>query len=132
VSELNELAGAEAPSWFALVLAHEVGHHVQYALGAITKERRLGKQGELQADCYAGLWLRRANERALKTTGRRAYPEPTVEAFVLEALGADPDAPEIGVHPPVVNSHGTRTDRIAALRRGLAATSRKDCELIHF
>lgn len=44
----------------AYVIAHEVGHHVQNQLGALTSSAQSTRQGsialELQADCYAGVW----------------------------------------------------------------------------
>jgi len=59
----------------AYVIAHEVGHHVQHLLGVLTKTRQLQQQVsqkeaneimvalELQADFYAGLWAKKANDR---------------------------------------------------------------------
>lgn len=58
----------------AYVIAHEVGHHVQHLLGVLSKTRalqqRVGEKQaneitvalELQADFYAGLWAKKANE----------------------------------------------------------------------
>lgn len=44
----------------AYVIAHEVGHHVQNQLGALTSGSQSSREGsialELQADCYAGIW----------------------------------------------------------------------------
>jgi uncharacterized protein len=55
----------------AYVIAHEFGHHIQNQTGIMQKVQSSG-QGtgptspavrlELQADCYAGVWLRRATE----------------------------------------------------------------------
>jgi uncharacterized protein len=59
----------------AYVIAHEVGHHVQDELGLLAQvnsergrssERRsnaLSVRVELQADCYAGIWARAAQDR---------------------------------------------------------------------
>ena len=60
----------------AYVIAHEVGHHVQNELGILTRahsaqqaagERpeanRIQVRVELQADCLAGLWANKSNER---------------------------------------------------------------------
>src|SRR5262249_8927840 len=50
-----------APGDFAqaYVIAHEVGHHVQFLLG-ILRDQRTSNEGsvrrELQADCFAGIW----------------------------------------------------------------------------
>jgi predicted metalloprotease len=47
----------------AYIIAHEVGHHVQYLLGKLdSMDDARGSNGtqvrmELQADCYAGVWV---------------------------------------------------------------------------
>lgn len=60
----------------AYVIAHEVGHHVQNLLGILPKaseaQQRAGDKAaansiqvriELQADCLAGVWANRSNQR---------------------------------------------------------------------
>ena len=60
----------------AYVIAHEVGHHVQNLLGTLPKataaQRAAGSKAaanriqvriELQADCFAGVWANRSNQR---------------------------------------------------------------------
>ena len=60
----------------AYVIAHEVGHHVQDELGALprvtaaqqaastkTEVNALQVRVELQADCYAGIWANRAQQK---------------------------------------------------------------------
>jgi predicted metalloprotease len=60
----------------AYVIAHEVGHHVQNLLGILPKassaQRAAGSKAaanriqvrvELQADCFAGIWANRSNQR---------------------------------------------------------------------
>jgi hypothetical protein len=60
--QLDSEFGAPGQFARAYVLAHEVGHHLQALLG-ITR-RAGGKQDsvalELQADCFAGVWARKA------------------------------------------------------------------------
>ena len=60
----------------AYVIAHEVGHHVQNELGILprvmqqqqasasrTESNRLQVRVELQADCFAGVWANRAQQK---------------------------------------------------------------------
>jgi len=60
----------------AYVMAHEVGHHVQNLLGILSKAQsaqqaagnkvaanRIQVRVELQADCFAGIWANRSNQR---------------------------------------------------------------------
>ncbi|MDN5569464.1 MAG: neutral zinc metallopeptidase, partial [Paracoccus sp. (in: a-proteobacteria)] len=73
--EMANRMGAGGDFAAAYVIAHEVGHHVQNltgTLGAVNDERarrseadanRLSVMTELQADCYAGIWARQAEER---------------------------------------------------------------------
>lgn len=55
----------------AYVIAHEYGHHISNQLGVMEKVQRAGNQTgpdspgvrlELQADCFAGVWLRHATD----------------------------------------------------------------------
>src|SRR3954451_10301348 len=59
----------------AYVIAHEIGHHVQNLIGVLPKvnerrqqsdpttSNRLSVQTELQADCFAGVWANRTQQR---------------------------------------------------------------------
>ena len=67
----NQLGAQGGDAAEAYVLAHEFGHHVQNQTGIMRRVQSSG-QGtgptspavrlELQADCYAGVWFRRATE----------------------------------------------------------------------
>ena len=73
--ELEQQMGAGGDFAQAYVIAHEVGHHVQYLTGIEAKvssmrsrvseaqANALSVRMELQADCYAGVWAARANQK---------------------------------------------------------------------
>ena len=67
-SSMKRQLGADGDFAYAYVIAHEVGHHVQYLLGTLdsahnqmarmseTQSNRVSVRIELQADYYAGVW----------------------------------------------------------------------------
>ena len=73
-SSMRQQLGADGDFAYAYVIAHEVGHHVQYLLGTLTeahqKMSRLSEKEanqisvrlELQADYYAGVWAYHDNK----------------------------------------------------------------------
>ncbi len=74
-NELNRM-GAKGDFARAYVIAHEIGHHIQNLQGISMKiqdmQRRVSKQQsnklsvltELQADCYAGIWIHNYERQA--------------------------------------------------------------------
>jgi predicted metalloprotease len=61
LAELQRRFGAAGDTAQAYIVAHEVGHHIQYLL-EITQNVQPGDNEssinlELQADCFAGVWL---------------------------------------------------------------------------
>jgi len=72
---LERQLGARGDFAAAYVVAHEIGHHVQNELGLLGKANEIRRQVspadsnaisvriELQADCFSGLWARRAEAR---------------------------------------------------------------------
>jgi hypothetical protein len=83
----------------AYVIAHEVGHHVQNLLGILpkvqgmqrgmdkTQANQLQVRVELQADCFAGVWANRENQR-LKDRGRPPWVEQSDIDAALQTASA--------------------------------------------
>ena len=75
-SKFGSSAGNLAKSY---VIAHEYGHHVQNLLGTSAKVEKSGNRTgansasvrlELQADCFAGVWVNHATTEPQASTGR--------------------------------------------------------------
>jgi predicted metalloprotease len=72
--QMESQMDAEGDFAYAYVIAHEVGHHVQYLLGDLTKahtkmsqvsekeSNQISVRLELQADFYAGVWAYNDNQ----------------------------------------------------------------------
>lgn len=113
--------GADARTLVALIVAHELGHHVQFLLSGSARPAADPRR-EQQADCYAGWWLATANARA----GVVHYSVPSLDQQVPELfrlLSRDRAANS----EFATSTHGATADRIAAFGRGLAATGPNQC-----
>lgn len=121
----------------AYVIAHEVGHHVQTLLGISQKiheaSRQLSKaqannlsvRQELQADCYAGVWANRNQQRV------KFLEEGDIEEAINAAsqIGDDRLAHASG-HTAMPDSftHGTSEQRVTWFIRGLKSGDIKQCD----
>lgn len=140
LSFFNEMAqrlGAPGEFAQAYVIAHEVGHHVQYLMGTAEKVRRLQRQVseregnalsvkmELQADCFAGVWGHHAKrERNLIEPG-------DFEAGLNAAAAIGDDRLQKmgqGYVQPESWTHGSSEQRKTWLRKGLEAGDPKACD----
>jgi predicted metalloprotease len=77
------------------VTAHEYGHHIQNQLGTMDSADRTatgadsdGVRLELQADCYAGMWVGAAATVEDPDRPGVTFLEPVTEAELAEALSA--------------------------------------------
>ena len=74
-TSMKRTIGADGDFAYAYVIAHEVGHHVQYLLGTLQKahqqmqrvsekeSNQISVRLELQADFYAGVWAHHDNRK---------------------------------------------------------------------
>jgi predicted metalloprotease len=125
-----------APGEFAqaYVIAHELGHHVQYLLGIEQKMRRLQQQEpretnplsvklELQADCFAGVW-------AHSTEQRQIADNQDVAAAINAAAAVGDDRLQKagqGYVNPDSFTHGSSAQRENWFQRGAKAGLISDC-----
>jgi predicted metalloprotease len=121
----------------AYVIAHEVGHHVQNLLGLLPKvqeaQRDMGKADanslqvrvELQADCLAGVWANRAQEKW-------QFIEPgDVEAAMQTASAIGDDRLQRqsqGYVVPDAFTHGSSAQRTRWFMTGLKSGKVASCD----
>ncbi len=132
--ELQNRFGAAGDFAQAYVIAHEVGHHLQFLTGRADwvrqhQERASRVQGnqyqvamELQADCYAGVWAARNKDRMEPgdvEEGLRAAHQ--IGDDVLQRASQ-------GVVVPESFTHGSAEQRMAALKLGLSTGNEDRCE----
>ncbi len=127
-----------APGDFAqaYVIAHEVGHHVQHLLGISDQVDRLRQRNpsqanalsvrmELQADCFAGLWARRADQ------ARNILESGDVEEGLNAATAIGDDTLQKksqGYVVPDAFTHGSSAQRVHWFKRGLDSGDLRQCD----
>lgn len=127
-SQMKQQLGADGDFAYAYVIAHEVGHHVQYLLGTLSqaheqmnrvseKERnRISVRLELQADYYAGLWAYHDHQRF------QSLEDGDIEEGmnVASRIGDDYLQQKAqGYTVPDSFNHGTSQQRMRWLKKGL-------------
>lgn len=130
---LDQLGAKGGPLAEAYVIAHEYGHHIQNLTGVLRSAGRdTGPQGgqvrvELQADCYAGLWVGNAM--------RTGFIEEITRQDVTDALDAAAavgddriQAKAQGRVTPEAWTHGSAEQRQSWFVRGIEATGPQSCD----
>jgi predicted metalloprotease len=118
-ADLRDRFGAPGDMAQAYVIAHEIGHHVQSLLGTLRPGRSSGAESdavrvELQADCYAGMWARSADERGLLEVG-----DIDEALTAAAAIGDDTlQRQSQGYVVPDSFTHGTSEQRSRWFKRG--------------
>lgn len=117
---------------FAYVIAHEVGHHVQYLLGTLqeahsrmarvseTEANKISVRTELQADYYAGVWAHGDNEMF------QSLEDGDIEEGLNAAskIGDDYLQKQArGYAQPETFNHGRSDQRVRWLKKGASTGS---------
>lgn len=126
-STMKKLFGSAGDFAYAYVIAHEVGHHVQYLLGTLsqvnqarsrtseTEANKLSVRLELQADFYAGLWANKDN--AMFRSMEEGDLEEGLE--IASRIGDDYLQKQArGYAVPETFNHGTSAQRSRWLKKG--------------
>lgn len=126
--QMQRSIGASGDFAYAYVIAHEVGHHVQYLLGTLDQAHNLMNQVsekeanrisvrlELQADYYAGVWANRDN--AMFNSIEPGDVENAINA--ASKIGDDYlQKKATGREVPDSFNHGRSSQRMAWLAKGI-------------
>ncbi len=133
--ELESQFGASGgPLAQAYVLAHEYGHHIQNLTGVLGRARSgaTGPQSEavrveLQADCYAGVWVANALRTGLVEELTRADVQDALSAAA--AVGDDRIQERIqGRVTPEGWTHGSSDQRQSWFVRGIEGGTPNSCD----
>ncbi|MCQ2216620.1 MAG: neutral zinc metallopeptidase [Bacteroidales bacterium] len=121
--------GADGDFAYAYVIAHEVGHHVQYLLGTLnqaytkmnqlseTEANKISVRLELQADFYAGIWAHYDN----KMFGSLEAGDVEEGMNVASKIGDDYlQKKAYGTTQPESFNHGTSAQRSRWLNKGIS------------
>ena len=120
----------------AYVIAHEVGHHVQTLVGVSDQVRKAQAQAsetesnalsvrlELQADCFAGVWANKTEQKeALLESG-------DIESALATATAIGDDAIQRqsrGTVVPDSFTHGSSAQRVRWFKRGFEKGDVQQC-----
>ena len=131
-SSMRQKLGADGDFAYAYVIAHEVGHHVQYLLGTLTEAHQLMSRVsekeanqisvrlELQADYYAGVWAYHDNQMF----GSLEDGDIEEGLHAASVIGDDYLQKKArGYTVPESFNHGTSAQRVKWLKKGLTTGS---------
>ena len=135
--ELDQRFAAPGDFARAYVIAHEVGHHVQYLLGIADQVESLRDRAsrrsanalsvrvELQADCFAGVWANHADKM------RHILEQGDIEEGLnaASAIGDDRLQREArGYVTPDSFTHGSSAQRVRWFKQGLQGGKISSCD----
>jgi predicted metalloprotease len=129
----SQLGARGGPLAEAYILAHEYGHHVQNLTGVLqSADRDTGPQGgqvrvELQADCYAGLWVGKALDTGFIEELTRQDVADALDAAA--AVGDDRIQERTqGRVTPESWTHGSAEQRQSWFVRGIEGSGPANCD----
>ena len=134
-SQMRQQLGADGDFAYAYVIAHEVGHHVQYLLGILNdahsqmsrvsekESNRISVRLELQADFFAGIWAYHDNAMF----GSLEDGDIEEGLNVASKIGDDYLQKQAqGYTVPDAFNHGTSAQRVRWLKKGLRSGNIND------
>lgn len=139
LAQLQQQFGAQGRYAQSYIVAHEVGHHLQTLFGTEAKVRaaqqrdpsrtnELSVQLELQADCYAGVWGKLANEGGNLTISTAELAQAQNAAA---AVGDDRiQQQETGHVDPDSFTHGSAEQRRDSYDKGYGSGDLDSCAFV--
>lgn len=137
----TDFGASDAPLAQEYVVAHEWGHHIQNLMGTFSAHdsSEQGAQGagvrmELQADCYAGIWMHWASSTVDEDSGQAFLLTPTQEQIATalqtaQAIGDDRLQLKFqGTTNTDTWTHGSAAQRQQWLTTGLTTGSITSCD----
>jgi predicted metalloprotease len=139
LDQLQQQFGAQGEFAQAYIAAHEFGHHLQTLLGTERQVRAAQQRDpdhageysvalELQADCYAGVWSKLADQRS---QGGIALTQANIAEAVnaAEAVGDDRIQQKTqGRVDPESWTHGSAEQRSSWFSRGFKGGTAQNCD----
>lgn len=136
--QLNQLGGSDSPLAQMYIVAHEFGHHIQQLEGTLglSNYNNPGADSnavkiELQADCYAGLWVSQADK------GENPYLEPVTREQVATAIDTARAVGDDNIQKrtsgevrPDVWTHGSSEQRQEAFLAGYNNGTMASCDTL--
>ena len=134
--DMKNKLGAGGDAAFAYVIAHEVGHHIQNITGTLPKVHQaqqnarskkeanaLSVRLELQADCYAGIWAKNAQDQNIFEAG-----DAELAISAAESVGDDRlQKRGQGYAVPDSFTHGSSEQRMQWFQRGFNSGDINQC-----
>lgn len=129
-TSMKKQIGADGDFAYAYVIAHEVGHHVQYLLGILNdahsqmsrvserESNRISVRLELQADYFAGVWAHHDNKMF------HSLEDGDIDEGMAVASKIGDDYLQkqaYGYSVPDSFNHGTSAQRSRWLRKGISS-----------
>jgi uncharacterized protein len=125
--------GSEGEAGITFLIGHEIGHHIQNIFGRFRyfdyvvrsspgNRAEFSRRFELEADCYAGVWIQ-ASDAWAKSERFRADMRA-----VIASIGDDSLLDASGKPGAVEGVHGSSQQRVRWFERGLQSGSLQACD----